>query len=40
MKTMILAALAALSIATAATAPAIADEITLHGMWSTYKSGK
>ncbi len=40
MKPLLLAALAAVSLATATTAPAIADTITLHGVWDTYKSGK
>lgn len=40
MKPLLLAVLAAASLATATVSPAVADPISPKGMWDTYKPGK
>lgn len=40
MKTIVLAALAMLAIASTGVGSANADTFTVHGIWDTYKSGK
>ena len=40
MKTIVLAALATLAIASTGTLSAHADTFTVHGMWDGYTSGK